>query len=172
MLSPAEWESQLASALAKNVTVRYGRARTQPVRAQFDNGSVDIRLHEFFRAAPPEIAGDLAAWLRAGRRARRACSRLDEWIDAQLAALPKREHRQVVVPGRVHDLDPMAHSLFEGEFAADFGSHPRPEWTWGRRSKSRARRSLQLGCYVKESHLVRIHTVLDQAAVPGWFVRF
>ena len=50
--------------------------------------------------------------------------------------------------------------------------HPRPEWTWGRRAKSRARRSLQLGCYVKELHLVRIHTVLDQAAVPAWFVRF
>ena len=172
MVSPAEWESQLGNALAKNVTVRYGRARTQPVRATFDNGSVDIRLHEFFRTAPPEIAGDLAAWLRAGRRARGACARLDEWIDAQLFALPKREQKRATISGRVHDLDPMARALFEQEFASDFDSHVRPEWTWGRRVRSRARRSLQLGCYVKESHLVRIHTVLDQAAVPEWFVRF
>ena len=42
----------------------------------------------------------------------------------------------------------------------------------GRRGKSRARRSLQLGCYVKDAHLVRIHAVLDQVAVPEWFVRF
>ena len=31
---------------------------------------------------------------------------------------------------------------------------------------------MQLGCYVRESHLVRMHTVLDQTAVPEWFVRF
>ena len=174
MLTPAKWEARLGHALEKDVTVTFGRARTQPVRANFDGGSVEIRLHEFFVGAPPEIMDDLAAWLRSGRRARQACSRLDGWIDTQLAALPKGEQRRsgARTRGCVHDLDPMARALFEREFAADFVSHAKPTWTWGRRGKSRARRSLQLGCFVRELELVRIHSVLDQVAVPEWFVRF
>ena len=39
-------------------------------------------------------------------------------------------------------------------------------------STGQARRSIQLGCYVRESHIVRMHPVLDQRAVPEWFVRF
>ncbi|MEM8882698.1 MAG: hypothetical protein AAGD14_01355 [Planctomycetota bacterium] len=174
MLTPAEWEAQLTHTLAKHVQVSYGRARTQPVRATFDNGHVDLRLHEFFRDAPPEVMQDLAAWLRAGRRARNACTRLDAWIDAQLKTLPQSRTRSVrtQAQGAVHDLDPMAQSLFEEEFVSDFDAHPRPSWTWGRRGRSRARRSLQLGCYVRDVHLVRVHPVLDQENVPDWFVRF
>jgi len=165
-------ESRIAAALDKHVSVSFGRARTQPVRATFDNGSVSVRLHAFFEKAPKNIIDDLAAWLRSGRRARNACARLDAWIDGQLASMPKRRPRNGSARGFVHDLDPLAASLFEEEFSDDFAAHPRPSWTWGKRGKSRARRSLQLGCYVRDAHLVRIHAVLDQAAVPAWFVRF
>jgi predicted metal-dependent hydrolase len=174
MLTQAEWESRLARELDRQVAVTFGRARTQPVRATFDNGRVEIRLHEFFAKAPGEVIQDLAAWLRSGRRARNACRRLDRWIDEQLAALPRDAHRRIAVRtrGSVHDLDPMADSLLANEFVGDFSSHARPVWTWGKRGRTQARRSLQLGCYVREAHLVRIHTVLDQRAVPAWFVRF
>ena len=170
----AEGERILGSRLEYRVSVKFGRARTQPVRAVFERGELDVRLHEFFRTAPQEVADDLAAWLRSGRRARGACTRLDRWIDEQLAALPHKTPRSegLRTRGEVHDLDAMARSLFADEFAGDFLVRPRPEITWGRRGKSRARRSLQLGCYVRESHLVRMHTVLDQPAVPDWFVRF
>ena len=170
----AEWERILGSRLEYRVSVKFGRARTQPVRAVFERGELDLRLHEFFRTAPREVADDLAAWLRSGRRARGACTRLDRWIDEQLAALPRKTPRSEALRtrGEVHDLDAMARSLFADEFTGDFSARPRPEITWGRRGKSRARRSLQLGCYVRESHLVRMHTVLDQPAVPDWFVRF
>lgn len=174
MLTQVEWESRLSDALDKQVAVTFGRARTQPVRATFENGNVDIRLHEFFAEAPVGILHDLAAWLRSGRRARRACERLDAWIDEQLAALPTNGRRRIAVctRGSVHDLDPLAGSLLENEFADDFHAHARPAWTWGKRGRTRARRSLQLGCYVRDAHLVRIHAVLDQTAVPAWFVRF
>ena len=174
MLTQAEWESRLAHELDKQVSVSFGRARTQPVRATFENGSVEIRLHEFFAKAPVEVLHDLAAWLRSGQRAPKACARLDRYIDEQLAALPTGSRRRIAVctRGAVHDLDPMAGSLFENEFADDFRAHARPVWTWGKRGRTQARRSLQLGCYVRDVHLVRIHTVLDQPAVPAWFVRF
>ena len=172
--TPADWERLLGERLEYRVRVKFGRARTQPVRASYAGRNLDLRLHEFFAAAPPEIADDLAAWLRSGRRARAACTRLDGWIDEQLAALPRKTPRaaKLVTRGEVYDLEPMARGLFEREFADAFESRPRPEITWGRRGPSRARRSMQLGCYVRESHLVRMHPVLDQAKVPEWFVRF
>jgi len=172
--TPADWERLLGAKLEYRVRVQFGRARTQPVRANYEGSNLDLRLHEFFRTAPPEVADDLAAWLRSGRRARGACTRLDRWIDDQLAALPKKAPRSIalVTRGDVHDLEPMARALFDREFAAAFEGRPRPAITWGRRGPSRARRSMQLGCYVRESHLVRMHSVLDQAAVPEWFVRF
>ncbi len=180
--TPAEWERILGSRLEYRVSVKFGRARTQPVRAVFERGELDLRLHEFFATAPTTIADDMAAWLRSGRRARGACTRLDQWIDEQLASLPRRAPRNTPrretqrTDGDVHDLDALAASLFADEFRGDFlgdlVDRPRPVITWGRRGKSRARRSLQLGCYVRESHLVRMHTILDQPAVPEWFVRF
>jgi len=172
--TPAEWERILGSRLEYRVSVKFGRARTQPVRAVFDRGELDLRLHEFFATAPAEIADDMAAWLRSGRRARGACTRLDQWIDEQLANLPRKTLRREAqrTDGDEHDLDALAASLFADEFRGDLLDRPRPGITWGRRGKSRARRSLQLGCYVRESHLVRMHTVLDQPAVPEWFVRF
>ena len=105
-----EWEVHLGRALTKPVRVKFGRARTQPVKAAFKNEGVELRLHEFFGEAPLEVADDLAAWLRVGRRARKASARLDAWIDARLALLPARVSRQATIEprGEFHDLGPMA----------------------------------------------------------------
>jgi hypothetical protein len=166
----AEWESHLGQALTKSVCVKFGRARTQPVKAAFEHDRVELRLHEFFGEAPSEVADDLAAWLRAGGRARRASARLDAWIDERLASLPPRVTRRQAIDlrGQCHDLEPMVQRLFDSEFQFERS----PDVTWGRRGRSRARRSLQLGCYVRSAHLVRMNRVLDQPGVPAWFVNF
>jgi hypothetical protein len=121
------------------------------------------------------VVEDLASWLRAGRRARRASARLDAWIDAQLAALPPtRPRRMFARPrGRVHDLEALAEPLWDAAFRLDFepvGEHPRPHLSWGRRARSRARNSLVLGSYDQRLRLVRVHPVLDHESVPAWFV--
>ena len=170
LVNVADWQSHLERALDRRVQVSFGRARTQPVKAQFDGARLDLRLHEFFADATEPVADDLAAWLRVGRRARKASARLDAWIDAQLASLPKSTPRatRVHLQGDTHDLAPMVQELFEHEFDFD----QLPVVTWGRRGRSRARHSLQLGCYVRSQHLVRINRVLDQPFVPAWFVKF
>ena len=66
----------------------------------------------------------------------------------------------------------MAASLLAREFVLDFAERPAPGVTWGRRVKSRARRSLQLGSYDPQTHVARVHPVLDQPGVPAWFVRY
>jgi hypothetical protein len=168
-------DQELSRALDKRVRVRFGRSRTRPVEMVGANGLVQLRLHRIFENAPLQVREDLAAWLRVGRRARRACERLDRWIDEQLASLPPATERRprAIAQGDHFDLAALAAPLWGNEFRDEFEDPvTRPALSWGRRGRVRARHSLQLGSYTPDHHLVRIHRVLDSASVPDWFVRF
>ncbi|MFB3066930.1 MAG: hypothetical protein ACE10D_10510 [Planctomycetota bacterium] len=173
-LSTDAWESFLAEQLQRVVRVSYSRARNTPVEAVFEGPVMRLRLHRFFAGAPESVRGSLAAWLRSGRRARRASTELDAWIDAQREALPpqKRRRPRLTTAGTHHDLAALATELFATEFSEDFIVRRRPAITWGRRARSQARRSLTLGSYDPHTHIVRIHPTLDSAKVPEWFVRY
>ena len=176
-LAPQEVERDLGRelelALGRPVEVRYGRARRTVVHAQERGGVLVVRLNAFFSEAPDDVRRALASWLRSGRRAPGACRVLDDWIDERLARLHRDQPRDVSLrtAGRHHDLAPLVTSLLEGEFRGTFGDGP-PGVTWGRQGRSRSRHTLRLGSYDYHARLVRIHTVLDQPAVPDWFVRF
>jgi hypothetical protein len=173
-VTPRQWEAWLADRLGRRVDVAYGRARTAPVQVVDDRRTLRVRLHRFFADAPPEVRDALGAWLSAGRRARRACRRLDAWIDARLAALPPPPARRARLRprGDHHNLDTLAAPLLATEFVLDFEERGHPGLTWGRRGRSRARRSLHLGSYAPSGHVVRVHPVLDRPSVPAWFVRY
>jgi hypothetical protein len=173
-VTPEQWEVWLADRLGRRVRVAYGRARTAPVQVVDDARTLRVRLHRFFGAAPPEVRTDLAAWLRAGRRARAACRRLDAWIDARLAGLPARVPPRLRLRprGDHHDLGELAALVLARDFVRDFEGRRPPDVTWGRRGRSRARHSLQLGSYAPGRNLVRIHSVLDRPTVPRWFLGY
>lgn len=171
-----DWTRFLSEHVPYPVAVRYGRSRTAPVqllpgRTGLERGYL-VRLHRFFEDAPDDVAQDLAAWMRAGKRARAACARLDRWIHERCDALPPRAPRaeQLSTRGEHHDLSQLADDVLARYFADDFAERPAPAVTWGRRVPSRARRSLRLGSYQSERNLVRIHPVLDSADTPAWFV--
>lgn len=171
-----DWNAFLEARLDYPVEVRFGRSRSAPVqliagRPGLERGYL-VRLHQFFAEAPVEVAEDLAAWMRAGKRARAACSRLDEWIKAQCAVLPDRPVRAEAVnpAGLHHDLAPLAARVLEQYFDGEFQTDPPPLATWGKREKSRARRSLRLGSYCASRDLIRVHPVLDSRDVPAWFI--
>ena len=174
-LNATQWSDFLTARLERPATVAFGRSRTKPLAYEQDAAGVRVRMHRFFEQAPPGIADATARWMRVGRRARRACVALDQWIDQQLLALPPAppRARELRARGAVHDLQPLATGLFASEFAADFVTQrPRPAITWGRRAKSRARRALLLGSYQPACDVVRVHPVLDHGSVPAWFVRY
>ena len=180
-----DWAAFLRDRLGHPVEVRYGRSRSVPIQSRWIeaaapsappamSATMRVRMHLMFRTAPPAVRDAVAHWMRSGRRARRACRLLDAWIAEQLAELPRASPRTVRTKtrGEHHDLLRLARPLWEGVFQNDFGEErPRPHLTWGRASRSRCRRSLRLGSYAPETHLVRVHAVLDQAAVPDWYLR-
>ena len=180
-LDEREWSRWLTERLGAPVRVEFGRSRTAPVQARAGHddrgGHVwEIRLHGMFRRAPIDVRQALVKWLRVGRRATRAGPVLDAWIHGELARHPAKARRlRLETRGRTHDLERLSDALFESEFRKDFVPHgeaARPRISWGRRVASKSRRSLRLGSFEPESRVVRVHPVLDQAAVPDWFVVF
>lgn len=175
------WREFLEVELDCPVRVVYTRARRTPIQVRPTRTApgrtrrgIELRMHAMFAAAPPEIHKAVATWIRSGDRAPRACRILDDWIQQGLARVPAPIARKVLSGrGRCHDLDAMLVELLRTDFAADSSLRERPpRLTWGRRGGSRTRGSLRLGSYDSDTHVVRIHAVLDQAAVPDWFVRY
>ncbi len=175
-----DWERLLSAELRATVEVRYTRARRY-VLEMGPEGSGDapgarrLKMNRRFAEAPPDVRDAVVRWLRSGRRARRASDRLGEWIDATFgrpdpAARPRVTVRQ---RGEAHDLGPLAAELLREEFDGEFGpDNPEPTITWGRAVRGRARHSLRLGSFDYTTRILRVHPVLDQGAVPRWFVRF
>ena len=176
-MTPADWSSALSTELGAAVEVRFGHARSSVVMARVDprSGTWTVRLNAMFADAPDTVQAALGVWLRSGRRARRACTTLDDWIETRLVRL----HREEPTPlrlrtrGRHHDLEALARELASGDLRAEFARDADlPRITWGRSRPSRSRRALRLGSFDYAARVVRIHPVLDQAAVPRWFVRY
>ena len=177
-----ERRSDLESTLGVPVKLRYGRSGTQPVVARtptkvelkreprLEGGRVVI-LHKSFEDATTEVWEDLASWLRNGRRSRAACQRLDAWIDRlQIAPTPQKSVTRPA--GDEHQLDEISRRVIAEHLSEDLRERGAPSITWTPKKRSTARRGLRLGSYDASRDLVRIHSVLDQAAVPEWVVAF
>jgi len=133
------------------------RPDLQPVR---------VRLHEAFLEAPEEVLGALGRWL-AGRE--RRCPRaVRAFVNMRAApAAPPRE-RPIQTQGHSHDLE----ALLKRVNGEKFGGRVTARITWGRRGLRRAVRARRLGAYYRNRDLIVMNPVLDQAAVPEWFVAF
>jgi len=132
-------------------------------------------MNSRFGGAPLEVRDAVAKWLRSGRRARRACRVLDEWIEVLAKQLDRVDPpRPKIAPrGIAHDLGELRRTLLDAELSGEtFSTGAAPDVTWGRRGRRPARHSLQLGSYDPQTDVVRIHPVLDQDAVPRFFVRY
>jgi hypothetical protein len=128
-----------------------------------------VRLHRAFLYAPDSVIAGLGRWL-AGRE--RSCPAVvQRFIDR-----PPRRLRRVVRPappplrarGRHYDLQ----AVFDRVNRVYCGGTLRVRITWGRRGPLRAVRARTLGAYYHRERLIVINPVLDQPAVPRWFLAF
>lgn len=168
-----------AERLRAQIAARYGgelhlrvtdnRSTLMSVKyARLDN-SARLSLHRMFLHAGPEVVAALGHWVKHPRSRRHA-----EVIDSFM-----REHRHLIAPrpvreralrtqGQYHDL----RELFDEVNAAEFGGRVDARITWGKMPPQRRRRHIRLGSYSQEEHLIRMHPLLDAAAVPVFFVRY
>lgn len=170
--SPEDWARFLSSQLGRSVRVRYGRARRQVIVACAERAGLRVRMNHAFGRAPEPVRIAVADWLRVGRHGRAACRALDDWIASIVGTLGPPRLPRILARGAHHDLGEMLLDLLAHEFR-DLPAERHPSAvTWGRRGPRGAMHSLQLGSFDPETSLIRVHPVLDQPAVPRWFVRY
>jgi hypothetical protein len=181
--SEEDWTEYLTQSLRAPLVVRYGRSRRLPLQLRRAlKGSrepAQLRLHGgVFESPTDEVLALVGTWVAAVMQGQspqpETRTRIRSWIDEQLQHIPAtRREPKIEVEGRAHDLNALADRVVSSSFEGQFGAAlTRPLVTWGRRGKSRSRRSLRMGSYQSNQDLIRIHSVLDQTAVPEWFVRF
>lgn len=184
-LGPEAWSEFLSLELETQVEVIFTRARRTVLRVEPHGLRRTLRMNAFFAHAPADVRGAVVSWIRSGRRARRKLELLDLWVEAQIELMERSAPRKLklVSAGRVYDLEALALDLRENDFAGEFAAQATtaseaqmpakwPQLTWGRAPKSRTRRTLRLGSFDYWTGLVRMHPVLDQTAVPEFFVRY
>ncbi len=167
-----DWAHYLSGALGRRVRVRFGHARRQVIVAFPEPAGLRVRMNQAFGRAPADVRAAVASWLRSGRRAPKACRRLDEWIASIVPTLGPPRPVRLSYRGACHDLGEILDDLLAREFGHLQARHRPRGVTWGRRAPRSALRSLQLGSFDPETALVRVHPVLDQPAVPRSFVRY
>jgi hypothetical protein len=154
---------------AIRLTVTDNRRTMLSVRRR--EGRLDLRVHHMFLHATDRVVRALARYVV--RRDRRAGGVLDEFIAANHDRIGADARRPAALrsDGAVYDLreilEHLARSYFDAEELTDV------EITWGRRAqmpRRRRRRTIQLGTYMPEDRLIRVHPVLDQAWVPRFYV--
>jgi hypothetical protein len=170
--SAEDWARFLSGQLGRAVRVRYGRARRQVIVAYPERSGLRVRMNQAFGRAPEPVRIAVADWLRVGRDARSACRALDDWIASIVGTLGPPRLPRLLARGTHHDLAELLLELLASEFRALAAERHPSGVTWGRRGPRGALRSLQLGSFDPETALIRIHPVLDQPAVPRWFVRY
>ncbi len=131
--------------------------------------AAQLRAHRMFAGAPPDVIEALAHWAM-GRRKRAVLQRLDEFIAANRHLVSRRPvvAEALVTAGEFHDLS----GYYEAVNAVHFAHAIDAPITWGRFPAPRRQRSIRLGSYSPDDHLIRIHPHLDQHFVPDFFVRF
>lgn len=170
--SAEDWARFLSGQLGREVRVRYGRARRQVIVAYPERAGLRVRMNHAFGRAPEPVRIAVADWLRVGCHARSACRALDDWIASIVGTLGPPRLPRILERGAHHDLGELLLELLALEFRALRSERHPSAVTWGRRGPRGALRSLQLGSFDPETALIRIHPVLDQPAVPRWFVRY
>lgn len=157
----------LSARLGQDVVVTLTDNRRTMISAKRSPGRLELRLHRMFLYADEIVLVALAAYLR-DRHVKVASKTLDDFIARHKSSIRKeRRTSRRVAQGKFFDLREIFIRL-EAEY---FVNPVTAEITWGRRvTPRRGQRSIQLGTYVPDEKLIRIHPLLDQDWVPEFFV--
>lgn len=158
--------SWLGGVTGKTVDVVWTTNRSTMLSYRSGAGHIRLRLHQMFAQAGAMELEAIADYVR-GRSAK-AARTIDSFIARQMPHVQRPPARRLGPSlGAVYDLG----RIFAELNAAYFHDSCQARIMWGQAGRHRrAKRSIQLGCYVPEDNLIRMHPCLDQSFVPLYFV--
>lgn len=168
----AAMESRMRAALEFPVELVITDNRRTMISTKRAVDRLTVRLHHMFLDAPSEVVEALLCYLV--EQDARSSRRIGRYIEANKGRIQKPRRRTLLRPkGETYDLNALLTEVLDAHLPE--ARETRPAITWGKRvprKRRRRRRSIRLGTYTHDAHLIRIHRALDQPSVPRWFVSF
>jgi len=165
--TPRHMTHWLEQRLGRPVGLVFTKNRSTMLSCKNEGPGLRLRLHEAFVEAPEFVWDALASFVDDNNHDAGAAGILDSFV--ALIPRPEMPAERNRPQGRFFNLQAIFDELNEGYFHRAC----RAQITWGT-AGARRRRSIQLGSYVSEDRLIRLHPCLDQAFVPptyvGWIV--
>lgn len=163
----SDWSRALAVRLGQPIRLVVTDNRSTMLVARSKGGRLEVRLHHMFLTASENILDAVGDYLCGNGS--QAATTIDRFVEENRSRFvaPAPPQEALRSEGRYHDLRAIAADLG----ARHFGGEVDVRISWGKRVQPKRRqRSLQLGTYLPEERLIRIHPVLDQPWVPAFFV--
>lgn len=163
----SQWSRSLAARLGQPIRLVVTDNRSTMLVARPKGGRLEVRLHHMFLTAAEDVLDAVADYL--GGNAAGAAATIDRFVEEHRSRFVAKGPPQSALraKGLHHDLRAIADDLGQRHFGGEIDVRI----TWGKRVQPKRRqRSLQLGTYLPEERLIRIHPVLDQPWVPLFFV--
>ncbi|MBN1962737.1 MAG: hypothetical protein JW841_17540 [Deltaproteobacteria bacterium] len=154
----------LCNRLDRSVRITFTCNRTTMLSFCEKRGVLVVRLHEIFTKAETTVWEALADYIE--YQSRNAAQIIDKFISACPRTPAAQTNTNISTQGRFHDL----RTIFNELNQTFFHNQVQVNITWGFASPRRYRRSIQLGLYLPNDRLIRIHPALDQAFVPHYYV--
>lgn len=161
------WSRALAERLGQPIRLVVTDNRRTMLSAKPKGGRLEVRLHHMFLTASEDVLSAVGDYL--GGEGGQAAGIIDRFVEENRARFvaPGRPQSELRSEGQHYELRAMVEDLGRRHF----GGPVDVRITWGKRVQAkRGKRSLQLGTYLPEERLIRIHPVLDQPWVPQFFV--
>lgn len=163
----SHWSRALAERVGQRIRLVVTDNRSTMLSARPKEGRLEVRLHHMFLTADEDILDAVGDYLSNGNK--QATSMIDRFVEENRPryVAPGQPQSELHVQGRHHDLRLIVDDLVQRHF----GGEVDVRISWGKRVQPKRRqRSLQLGTYLPEERLIRVHPVLDQPWVPRFFV--
>jgi hypothetical protein len=160
---PEVFVAWLRVQLNKPICLTFTRNRSTLLSCRERRGVLRVRMHQTFAAAGAREVVAIARYLTGSDR--EASAIISDFIATHGAGEAPAEGA-LAPRGRFHDLDEIHGELNERFFHGASNSRI----TWGHAGSRRSRRTIQLGSFVANENLIRIHPSLDQAFVPRQYV--
>ncbi|NOY94045.1 MAG: hypothetical protein GXP55_22915 [Deltaproteobacteria bacterium] len=166
-----ELRRTLASLCSRPIALTLTDNRRSMVVARRRGDALVLRLHHMFLEADPDTLRSLLTWVE--RHEPQAGVRVDAFVTVHRQLIRPRPSTAVLrlTPmGRFHDLRAILEQVACRYLEPEEWASLDVRISWGKRAPSRRRRSIQLGSYVREDRLIRVHRALDAEWVPRFFV--
>jgi hypothetical protein len=158
------WGMRFARYFKKPFRIRFTDNSSTMISSRVRRGALELRLHHMFIKAPDGILAALADYLLDRKKDHR---RLDRFIERNQNRV---RHRPAAAQGSSQGGRFNLNVIRDALNRAYFTEPVDVPVVWGTSPRRRRRRSIRLGSYCYEDHVIRIHPALDQGFVPAYVV--